>query len=133
MATTTHQAAPTTSADYDGYQKVVDIVNSGFKDALAQILRKLGDPNTFGTQVRELADRHGVPLKAMDATDTSALYDAFWRTTTGVQADINWQNADGVPGRNRGYVEQINPTHNPSTGVVSFWGFSLPFGISFST
>ncbi|WP_331761999.1 hypothetical protein [Streptomyces sp. NBC_01546] len=86
---------------------VVDIVNNGFKDALAEILRRLADPHSFGEQVRYLADRQGVPREAVD--DSRALFDAFWRTTTGVTAGTNWMNAAGVPERSRSYVEQIKP------------------------
>ncbi|MFE3285005.1 hypothetical protein ACFXJJ_18065 [Streptomyces sp. NPDC059233] len=137
MGTATQMPVPTEAAgaDYVGFTTVVDIVNNGFKDALAEILRRLGDPHSFGEQVRYLADRQGVPRDAVD--DSRALFDAFWRTTTGVTAGINWMNAAGVPERSRSYVEQIKPmpADNPSAdGHLGIrWGFSLPFGISFHT
>ncbi|MGW1987786.1 hypothetical protein ACWCPJ_35935 [Streptomyces collinus] len=127
---TTHPAAPTEATTFDEYQKVVDIVNNGFKDALSEILKKLGDPHAFDAHVRSLA-RHGYSLEGM--SDTSHLLDSFWQTTTGVNARMTWMNGAGVPERSRQYVEQIVPTPALSVAPVTHWGISLPFGIGFYT
>ncbi|MFD9729446.1 peptidoglycan-binding protein [Streptomyces sp. NPDC059072] len=93
-------------ADYTGFRTVVDVVSNELSNTIAEILRKLKDPHSFEATVRHLADRQGVSRTVDDA---GSLYDAFWNTATGLQAQISWSNAVGVPERSRAYVEQIKP------------------------
>lgn len=118
--------------DYTGFRTVVDVVSNELSNAIAEILRKLKDPHSFETTVRYLADRQGVSHTVDDA---GSLYDAFWNTVTGLQTEISWSNAVGVPERSKSYVEQIKPVPADTPlpdghGSSRWWGRELAISVA---
>lgn len=126
---------PRAATELDEYQKVCDIVNTGVKDLLVQILDKLKNPNEFREEVQYLAERQGVPREAV--ADTDRMFAAFWNHCTGLQGNLKWLNASTIPERSRSYVQEFKPGADvpeaETDDATIRWGISLPFGFGFHT
>ncbi|MER6678051.1 hypothetical protein [Streptomyces sp. NPDC000983] len=130
--TTTH-AAPARAAetdadaDYEAYQKVVQLMSKAMSDSILESLSKLKDPDDFVEHVRSAADAQGVSREDVRAED---LFERFWRLANGLDLELQWRSSSGVPVRSALIADSVTPPDEQQRVSIGVSAFGIGVGIS---
>ncbi|GGQ37549.1 hypothetical protein GCM10010233_64500 [Streptomyces pseudogriseolus] len=128
---TATQSAPAraaeTDAEYEAYEKVVQIMSKAMSDSILKSLSKLKDQETFVAHVRDVADAQGIARDDVRAED---LFEPFWRLANGLDLEMEWRSSSGVPVRSALIADSIVPPDGQERFSLGVSAFGIGVGVS---
>ncbi|MEU0031175.1 hypothetical protein [Streptomyces sp. NPDC006335] len=126
-ATQAPARAAETDADYEAYEKVVQLMSKAMSDSILESLSKLKNQETFVAHVRDAADAQGVTRDDVRAED---LFEPFWRLANGLDLEMQWRSSSGVPVRSALIAESIKPPDDQERFSLGVSAFGIGVGVS---
>lgn len=125
------QAAPVRAAeadaDYEAYEKVVQIMSEAMSESIKQSLSALKNEETFVEHIRDAADARGLARDDVRAED---LFEPFWRLANGVDLDVQWRSSAGVPVRSALIAGSVEPPEGQERFSIGASAFGFGIGVS---
>ncbi|MFD5430433.1 hypothetical protein [Streptomyces sp. NPDC127084] len=116
-----------TDADYEAYEKVVQIMSKAMSESIKKSLGALKDEETFVAHVRDVAEAEGLARDDVRAED---LFGPFWRLANGVDLDVQWRSSAGVPVRSALIGGSIDPPEGQERFSIGASAFGFGIGVS---